>query len=294
MFSKEKLNDKQRFVWDKENLMLYEIIPSWVDFDNDINNELEEEKHNALWRTGLACIIYDDNDLIEGVKNCFRRYDFGGKLYKNDEKPKKYYYQPCRCNPRLWEEDVSRDQIIMGITALELKKPEYAKEIANKIPFRISRRFIMTGSLFFWLRWVSNKSKLNLWVTSSLFFIEALFSLLFSFIGIKTGIKQLILPYFSVFLTSWQLHVIPNNFLTKSTKKMLLWIAKKMDKENYIMRKLLDDKEITLEHFKNYKPMTSHRWEVYLPSTKRYIREMTDEEAIANTLDTDLIKFLFK
>lgn len=294
MFNKERLNNKQRFVWDKENLMLYEIIPSWVDFDNDINSELEEEKHNALWRTGLACIIYDDVELIEGVKRCFRRYDFEGKKHKEDETPKKYRYQACRCNPRLWEEDVSRDQVIMGITALEIKDKESSKEIAGKLPFRLSRRFIMTLSLFFWLKWLSNKNKTNCILASLTFFIETLFSFIISFIGIKFKINKLVLPYFSVFLTSWQLHVMPNNFLLNVSKKMLLYIAKKMDKENFVMRKLLGDKEITLEHFKDYKPMTSHRWEVYLPTTKRYIREMSNEEAIANTLDVDIIKYLFK
>jgi hypothetical protein len=294
MFSKEKLNDKQRFVWDKENLMLYEIIPAYVDMDNDINNELEFEKHNALWRTGLACIIYDDLELIEGVKRCFRRYDFEGKYHKEGETPKKYKYQASRCNPRMWEEDVSRDQVIMGIAALELKNKEYSKEIAGNLPFRLSRRFIMTASLFFWLKWISNKNKFNEAVASLLFFIETFFSFIISFIGIKIGLKQIVLPYFAVFLTSWQLRIMPDNFLLNLSKKMLLWIVKKMDINNFVMRKLLGDVEITLDNFKDYKPMTSHRWEVYLPSTKRYIREMTSDESAANTLDTDLVKYLFK
>ncbi len=294
MFSKEKLNNKQRLVWDKDNLMLYEVIPGWVDWDNDINNELHFEKHNALWRTALACIIYDDDDLVEGVKRCFRRYDFEAKVHKSGEIPKFYKYQACRCNPRMWEEDVSRDQVIMGITALELKNKESAREIAGNLPFRLSRRFMMTGSLYLWLKWISNKTKLNENMASFLFFIETFLSLIVTFIGIKLNIRSFILPYFSIFLTSWQLRVMPNNLLLRLTKKMLLRIVKKMDINNFVMRKLLDDKEITLEHFKDYKPMTSHRWEVYLPWTKRFIREMTDDEAVANTLDVDLIDILFK
>jgi hypothetical protein len=39
MFSKEQLTKEQRFIFDKENKMLYEIVPSWIDYKYDIKNE---------------------------------------------------------------------------------------------------------------------------------------------------------------------------------------------------------------------------------------------------------------
>jgi hypothetical protein len=288
MFSKEQLTKEQRFIFDKENKMLYEIVPSWIDYKYDFKNELHPEKHNALHRTSLALIAYGDKDLLEGVKNSFRKFNMIN-YPKN-----KYWYQACRCNPRMWEDDVSRDQIIMALTALYIKEKDSAKEIASHLPYKLSRRFNMVPSMYFWVKYISNEKKLWLNLFSLSFFMEMFFSFIFSFIGIFLNIKQLIFPSFAVHLSAWQLYILPENKLNKLMKKMLLKILKNRDEKNYFVRKLLGDKEIKKVNFDKYRPMNSFRWEIYFKTTDRHIRHLSTQEAAANTLDVDIIDFLFK
>jgi hypothetical protein len=287
MFSKETLTKDQRFVFDKETKMIYEIIPAWINYKYDFKGELHPEKHNALHRTSLALIAYKNPELLEGVKNCFRKFDMINY-------PKgKYWYQACRCNPRMWEDDVSRDQIIMALTALYITEKKSAKEIASHLPFKLSRRFNMVPSMYFWVKYIANEKKLWLNLFSFIFFIEIFFSFIFSFIGIFLNIKQLIYPYYSLHLSAWQLHIIPENKISKLIKSMLLKILKNRDEKNYFTRKLLGDNSIIKDHFSNYTPMNSFRWEIYKKHTKRYIRHLTKSEAAANTIDKDIINFLF-
>lgn len=288
MFSKEQLTKEQRFIFDKENKMLYEIVPSWIDYKYDFKNQLHPEQHNALHRTSLALITYGDKELLEGVKSCFRK--FGMINYPKD----KYWYQACRCNPRMWEDDVSRDQIIMALTALYIQDKDSAKEIASHLPYKLSRRFNMVPSMYFWVKYIENEKKSNLNLFSFIFFTEILFSFIFSFIGVFLKIKQLVYPSFALHLSAWQLYILPENKLIKLMKKMLLKILKNRDEKNFFVRKLLGDKEITKKHFEKYRPMNSFRWEIYFKHTDRNIRLLSPQEAAANTIDIDIIDFLFK
>lgn len=287
MFSKETLTKDQRFIFDKENKMIYEIIPAWVNYKYDFKNELYPEKHNALHRTSLALIAYKDKELLEGVKDCFRK--FGMINYPKN----KYWYQACRCNPRMWEDDVSRDQIIMALTALHITDKDSAKEIAGHLPFKLSRRFNMVPSMYFWVKYLHSEKKIHLNLFSFTFFIETLFSFIFSFIGIFLNIKQLIYHSYALHLSAWQLYILPGNKLNRLIQKMLLKILKDRDEKNYLVRKLLGDKKITRAHFNSYFPMNSWRWEVYKKHTDRYLRHLSPSEAAANIIDKDIIDFLF-
>ena len=287
MFSKEVLHTHQRFVFDKENKMLYEIVPSWVNPDYDTDGLLHPEKHNALHRTSLALITYKDPDLLEGVKNCFRKFDMIN--YPKD----KYWYQACRCNPRMWEDDVSRDQTIMALVSLYIVEKGSAKEIASHLPWKLSRRFNQVPSMWFWVKWIANGKKINLWLFNLIFLVEILFSFIFSWIGIGLNIKGLVYPYYALHLSAWQLHIVPKNWMTKITQKILLTLLKNRDSENFFLRKLLGDKSVSKKDFEGYKPMNSWRWEVYLKWTGRNMRQLTTEESVANTMDVDIIDYLF-
>lgn len=281
MFSKEILNRKQRFIFDKDSKMMFEITPGWIDLDYDVNNELKPEKHNALIRTALAALAYKDEDLIEGVRNCFRKFTQINK--------KGYLYQACRCNPRLFEDDVSRDQVIMALSALFILDKPFAKEIASHLPYKLSRRFNQVPSMWFWVKWIADESKWNKFLFKSIFFIELVPAILISYIGKWLNIQEIMYPSFGVHLSAWQLYIMKDESILK---KMLLFYQKSMDNNNLLVRKLLGDK-VEEEEILNYEPTCSYRWDTFLGTSKRYVRNLNDEEKVANTIDKDIFD-LFK
>ena len=73
----------------------------------------------------------------------------------------KYWYQGSRNCNRYREDDVSRDQTIMALSALKVNNDnEELKEIGNHLPFRLSRRFLMGPTLWIWIKAITGKGKI--------------------------------------------------------------------------------------------------------------------------------------
>lgn len=128
---------------------------------------------DALWRTGVAYIAYKAPQLKEGILSCYRKFTMINK--------KKYWYQAARCNDGYREDDVSRDQTIMSIASLKVNgDEEELKEIALHLPYRLSRRFKMGPTMWFWLRAISGKGKFYTYMFQLLELIEFLPSVLWN------------------------------------------------------------------------------------------------------------------
>jgi len=73
---------------------------------------------------------------------------FNTNGYLND-----YHYQAVRCNPNYGKDDVSRDQVILAWSALYLNKDKSKlEEIVTHTKYRLSKRYLMTPTMWFWSR----------------------------------------------------------------------------------------------------------------------------------------------
>lgn len=135
-------SDTYRFV--KQNMMLQKNA-DW-DFNGD------NGKGDALWRTAVSYIAYGSNTLKDGILQCFRKFTMINK--------KKYWYQGSRAFDRYREDDVSRDQTILALSALKVRgDDEELKEIGKHLPYKLSRRFSMGPGMWFWIKAITtNKS----------------------------------------------------------------------------------------------------------------------------------------
>lgn len=120
------------YFWDKEKEMIM-VKP----FKNWIKDNGEGD---ALWRTGIAYISNPIKKYKDGILRAFRKTDDG-------------YYQACRCNPEIREEDVSRDQVILAWTSLYINNDNLdLVDLVLSTKYRLSKRFIMTPQMWLWSR----------------------------------------------------------------------------------------------------------------------------------------------
>ena len=118
---------------------------------------------DALWRTSIAYIAYGDPRLKTAILKCFRKFT----MINREEK---YWYQGSRYVDRYREDDVSRDQVILALTALKFNDDEKElKELVDHLPKRLSRRFKMSFVLRYWMKAVSRNSR---WYTFWFHFFE--------------------------------------------------------------------------------------------------------------------------
>ena len=137
-----KLKDvKPYFYFDKKaKMLLCNNFQGWKQDDKGTTD--------SLWRTGIAHICYPENHSIKsGLLEAFR--------LRPDGK-----FQACRCNPMLGEHDVSRDQVIMSMSALKINSTSpiskiILKKIARGLPYKLSNRYNMTPNLWLWLRGIT-------------------------------------------------------------------------------------------------------------------------------------------
>jgi len=149
-------------------------------FDNEsemmlINNFQSWKKNDrgegdALWRTGIAYITTGDKKYYNGIKRAFRCYE-----HKNVKK-----YQACRCNPNIGEEDVSRDQIILAWSSLYINGDDkLLKELVYSTPYKLSKRYLMTPTMWFWSRGLTGNLLFGK-ISSFLLMIELFFGVLYN------------------------------------------------------------------------------------------------------------------
>ena len=136
------------YFFDEDKKIMLRRNPGWEP-DGD------HGEGEGLWRTGLAYIAYGKEIIKKGILECYRPFDMINRETKQ-------YYQAMRSTGRYREDDVSRDQTIMSLAALKFNGDEKElKEIALKLPYRISRRFKMGPAMWFWLRAITGSKKAN-------------------------------------------------------------------------------------------------------------------------------------
>ncbi|MCK9417656.1 hypothetical protein M0Q97_13520 [Candidatus Dojkabacteria bacterium] len=181
---------------------------------------------DGLYRTSLAYIAYGDSKLMEGIFSSFREF---GMINK-----KAMYVQGARAPFRYREDDFSRDQFILAVSALYIKgNTDKLNYIIDRIPYRLSRRFRMTPTLWFWSKGISGKNKrvnlfiYNLLETITQLPIIAISKLASRLIGLNVSysIEELLsidpsIPYwhFDTINKQWIWKTEPSSIMTLSHK----------------------------------------------------------------------------
>lgn len=131
------------FNYDTEDTYFY------YDYDRRfiaMDGRADNGRGDGLYRTSLAYITYGDVQLKNDIMACFRSFDM---INRRDRK----YVQGARAPFRYSEDDFSRDQFILAISALYIRGDyKEVKWIADRIPYKLSRRFRMTPTLWYWVK----------------------------------------------------------------------------------------------------------------------------------------------
>jgi hypothetical protein len=298
--------------------MMYEHAWEW---NQDPNKKIGQG--DALWRTSLAYIAWNNPELKEGILRCFRKVR-GGHHFKKD------FYQAMRCTGRRGEDDVSRDHVCMALTSLSLNNDtKELNELASKIPYRISRRMKMTPDFWCWVKSLTDSKYRKLF--GNLFLLFQLITLPFilglnwvigKILGLKSisnkeyttnysydmrdnwnGFQKLIYKSYymgyAFHLCCWQIYVTPvgkNNILKKLLKKLLLTHC---EKENFLLRLLLDDLTVSKKDVDDYIPQENYRWQMRFDGSNHTFHNLKSQKwknefLKDNQLDKDILKTMYK
>lgn len=263
-----------------------ELTPVWEPIENR-----EEQVADALMRNGLACVSYIDYRIIKSIIRCF----VDGKVLRH---------------PNHDGLDTSRDQVIGAIGGLSIVDRELAGKLADKVNWRISKRYMCTPSLWFWLKWIKSNNPVHLILFKLFFLIETLPSLLWTlfvfwifgtknlweesrnrgeFIPttkeqsfIKKKLLSTVYPGFALFLAV--MFFLP----IRRGNKLMLWFTKKVCPEN-IAARLVFGEEIESVELENLPSWNDCIWARYFnESTDVYLKDTKED----NNLPNDFLKSL--
>lgn len=278
--------------------MLYEHAWEWAKKEGSRNIG----QGDALWRTSLAYITWQDPEIKEGVLGCFRK--FGGNYHFKNE-----MYQASRATGRYGEDSVSRDQVTMALAALHVNGDhEELAEIASKLPNRLSRKFKQGPGMRSWVKTFTNTKYKKYYTNISCLtgILEKSIALGFNLIIAKIlGLKRISNEeytsrhhydmkdkwnevqktfyrayYFgyAFHLACWQYYTLPkehNSILKRLYGKIMLSYC---EESNYLCRILLGDKTVTWEQVDSYVSKEGFRWEAYLDgSWANYFNEKPEK-----------------
>lgn len=186
---------------------------------------IECGKGDALWRTSLAYIAYNDQQFYDGMMAC---------IDKNIELGRP---NSIKRHPDKDEKDTSRDQVIMFLVALFLKGDGCeCGELAKKLKYRISNRYRWTIGSWLWVKMLGGKQWLKYLWSFLICFTACTFLVNYPYkwLGIK---NEKLYPFlFTAHLTAWMLYVTPNNSFKWLASKIMLG---GIPKSNLLIRKLL-------------------------------------------------------
>ena len=302
------LNRKQlHWKFRPDDGLFYKPKPPWEHHDNHFKEFRVE--YDSLWRSGLAYIAYGDKDIRQGILNCFRPYIIG-----EDRDPSKTMYQASRASNRFGEDDVSRDQIILALSSLEFNDDtEEVMEICSKLPFRLSRRFLMTPTMWFWVKYLATRKQG--WKNAFAFMqtLEHLIQIpLTKFLRWISGATKPIplphnqhtkLPYkegwrwkiyqtigypeYGLHFAAWQYYTVPfYGVLGKLNRWLMKW---QMEDSNLLLRLLLGGKDLTISEVKHFKPTNTFMWQRRNDARTAWIYELKPEEYEFNNLEKDIL-----
>lgn len=147
-----------------ENNMMLEKI-EWQPNDSG--------KGDALWRTSLSNMAYDNALLRDGILSCFRKFTMINRT--------KYLYQGARYYNRYREDDVSRDQTILALSSFKVNNDtEKLKDLCEHLPSKLSRRFRSGITMRVWMKAISGKGRFYDYMFQILELIEFIPSVLWN------------------------------------------------------------------------------------------------------------------
>lgn len=261
---------------------------------------------DALARTSTAWLAYGDKLIFEGIKFCFRWYEgFGIKGY-----------QASRSSNRYDEDTVSRDQVINVVYAIkargEKESNEWLQEILKHNKFRISRRFTWTLDNWFFLKHMQGKKPFPIWLIYILFtipFTELLYKYILKHVDKFLNKKQIKLhndidltdlvrlPMYTIHGMCWQIFLSESyGGLKELTQNFVLRF---IEKSNFMLRILLNDKTLTEYEVINYKPCNTEPWALRdanrIPREfNAFLYDLPSGEVGFNNIDRDSLLFMWK
>ena len=232
-------------------------------------------KGDALLRTGEAYIAYGDKRLKSGILSCFRKFTMIGR--------NKYWYQGARYCSRYREDDVSRDQTILALSAFKINcDKKELKEIGLHLPYRLSRRFTMTPTLWFWIRAIIYENKFYTYLYQIFQLIEFLPSVLWD------KVLRKMMGWDKEYSQEWYLGYskMPFWFYNYGTKTWK-WVSNTSDLNNGLKlyynhkRKMESSKFYRLMHKLEYPEFALHltSWMIYT-SNNTFIKSILQKLAI--------------
>jgi len=286
----------------------------------------DEGKGDSIGRSMVAYFCYNDQNFIQGIKNCWIKIDIDSD-YKMFFKKWKYYYRGQRYpSPEYYYKTFSRDHIITTFVALKLANDPFIVELAknikysirekdNDLVFNISHK--ITPQLWCWIKMFAGK-----WWAAPLFYLQSIFVILGTiiwnkFINLIAGFSpektqeefkktrredlskwkllccKILTPTFTLHNFAWQVFILKDNIF----KRLLCWLVIPLiSKHNHLLRLMFNvqKKKVTKVDVLNYKSMRGNRWSTTLNETcNRDCKIITDPQLLeSNLLDEDvLVKF---
>lgn len=310
MLNKDFETNRKQLFWKfrPEDGLFYHTKYPWEHSDTHFKEFRGE--YDTLFRSALAYVAYKDEDIKQGILNCFRPYIVG-----EDRDPAKMKYQASRASNRFGEDDVSRDQIILALAALEFNGDiEEVQEIAGRLSFRVSKRFLMTPTMWFWVKYLATrktkwKNAFTFMQTLEHLILIPMTKVLRWITGATTPIpiphnKHSNLPYkrgkrFKIYTTigypeyglhfaAWQYAVVPfGGILGKINRGLMKW---QMEDSNLLLRLLLGGKTPTNEEIEAVEPTNTFIWQRRLDVAIAWIYKLKPEQVEYNNLEVDIIK----
>jgi len=228
------------------------------------------DEGDNLWRTSLAYIAYGDSALKEGMLDCT-------KWISPDHVQ---YFRSTEQN----DTTVSRDQVTMFLAAMAIRG-EDVKPYIKATKWRLSKRYSLTLDMWLWMKALSGNK-----FAKKLFFLTEVPLVKAYQLWDKLNISKNKFPSYAVHLLAWQIYSLEDN---SNLKDRLGYIVAKMaDDDNYLVQ-LLTGHCVDSSKIENVIPMTDFVWQRYKKTTKVELRPLTDEEAEFNTLDVDVLNYIF-
>lgn len=308
-----EINSKQLFwKYRPEDGLFYHSKYPWE--RSDIHFKEFRGEYDTLFRSGLAYIAYGDDDIKRGILKCFRPYIIG-----EDRDISKTKYQASRASNRFGEDDVSRDQIILALSSLEYNGDfEEVQEIAGRLSFRVSKRFLMTPTMWFWVKYLSTRKKK--WKNAFAFMqtLEHLIQIpMTKVLRILAGATKDIplphdqnsqLPYkkgfwyklyttigypeYGLHFAAWQYYTVPfDGFLGKLNKGLMKW---QMQDSNLLLRILLDGKKPEDWEINEVEPTNTFIWQRRLDVAIAWIYKLKPNQYEFNNIEVDILRRLLK
>lgn len=241
-------------------------------FENGMMRDRTADNGDNLWRTSLAYIAYKNPVLEEGMQRCLRWIGpHHVQFYRSVEKE---------------NNDVSRDQIIMFLSALKYHDHEIKKYV-KATKWKISDKYRLTPDMWLWMRAAAgNRFARRLYYFTQWTVVKA------AHFWNGLNISKRKFPAYTLHLVAWQVYTMDGNpAIKRRINDILVDMA---DDENYLVR-LLAGYEVSRSDVESVEPMTDFIWQRYRYSTDKIIlRKLTSEEAEYNALDVDVLKAVYE